>query len=227
VIREMFYFREKTRFPSAARAPYETAKRLIDIFGAIAGILVFGIPIVVATIAARLESEGPPFFTQERVGRGGKVFKMYKLRSMIKDAERVLESDKEMLKEYVNGSYKIKDDPRITGVGRWIRRLSLDEAPQFINILKGEMSLVGPRAYKPDELEYQQERYPETTYQIKWLLTVKPGLTGPWQVRGRSEISFQDRVKMDAEYAQRRSLLEDIKIILKTPFVVIRGKGAY
>jgi len=207
--------------------PYTTAKRLVDIVGGAVGLLVFGIPMLVAAFAIRLESDGSPFFTQERVGKGGKVFRMYKLRSMIKDAEEMLKSDKGMLREYVNGSYKLKDDPRITRVGKWVRRFSLDETPQFLNILKGEMSLVGPRAYKPDELVYQQEKHPEATYQIKWLLTVKPGLTGPWQVRGRSEIPFQERVKMDAQYAQKKSLLEDIKIIFKTPRVVIKGKGAY
>lgn len=206
---------------------YEITKRLIDILGGIVGVLVFGIPMIIAATAIRLESEGPPFFTQERVGKGGRIFKMYKLRSMVKDAEEVLKSDEKMLRKYVGGSYKLKDDPRITRVGRWIRRLSLDEAPQFLNILKGEMSLVGPRAYKQDELEYQQEEHPETTYEIKWLLTVKPGLTGPWQVGGRSEIPFQGRLKIDAKYAQKRSLLEDIKIILRTPFVIIKGKGAY
>lgn len=207
--------------------PYTIAKRLIDIVGGTVGLLIFGIPMAIATIAVKLESEGPAFFAQDRVGKGGKVFRMYKLRTMVKDAEKILETDKEMLREYINGGYKIKDDPRVTTVGKWIRRLSLDEAPQFINILKGEMSLVGPRAYKPDELEYQQEKHPETTYHVKWILTVKPGLTGPWQVRGRSEIPFQERVKIDVEYAQKRSLLEDIKIILETPWVVIRGKGAY
>lgn len=209
-----------------SHTPYTIAKRLMDLLGGIAGLLVFGIPMVVAAVAIRFESEGPPFFTQERVGKGGKIFRMYKLRSMIKDAEEVLKSDKRMRRKYMDGSYKLKDDPRITRVGRWVRRFSLDEAPQFLNILKGEMSLAGPRAYKADELEYQQEKYPETTYSIKWILTVKPGLTGPWQVRGRSEIPFQERLKIDAEYARMKSLWEDLRIIFKTPWVVLRGKGA-
>lgn len=214
-------------FGALHNKPYTIVKRSIDILAGTFGLLVFSIPMAIIMIAIKLESEGPAFFAQERVEKGGKVFRMYKLRTMVKDAERILETDKEMLREYINGGYKIKDDPRITTVGKWIRRLSLDEAPQFINILKGEMSLVGPRAYKPDELEYQQEKHPETIYNVKWLLTVKPGLTGPWQVRGRSEIPFQERVKIDAEYAQKRSLLKDIKIILETPWVVISGKGAY
>jgi lipopolysaccharide/colanic/teichoic acid biosynthesis glycosyltransferase len=206
---------------------YEAAKRSADILGALVGLFLFGFPTALAAVAIAIESPGSPFFSQERVGKGGKLFKMYKLRSMVRDAEEVLKADKEMLERYVNGSYKLENDPRVTKVGKIIRRFSLDEVPQFINILKGEMSLVGPRAYKGDELAYQQEKYPETTYQIKWIFTVKPGLTGPWQVAGRSAVPFQKRLKIDAHYAKERSLLEDMKIVIKTPFAVARGSGAY
>lgn len=182
-------------------------------------------------LAIKLDSSGPALFTQVRVGRGGKLFSMYKFRSMVKDAEMVLERWKlenpELWEKYKANNFKLEDDPRVTSVGKILRRLSLDELPQFFNILKGEMSLVGPRAYKPDELKHQAERYPQAKADIEALLTVKPGITGLWQVSGRSEVDFADRVRLDAVYARRKSLLEDVKIIFQTPLVVMRGRGAY
>ena len=114
----------------------------------------------------------------------------------------------------------------MTKIGRLIRKTSLDEFPQFVNVLKGEMSVVGPRAYKPDELEEQLRKYPEAEHFVQDLLKVKPGITGPWQVSGRSEINFDQRVRMDAFYANRRSILYDLIMIAKTPMAVIRGRGA-
>ncbi|MEK9207726.1 MAG: sugar transferase, partial [Patescibacteria group bacterium] len=128
--------------------------------------------------------------------------------------------------DYKKGSYKLKDDPRITKVGHFIRKHSLDEVPQFFNILKGEMSLVGPRAYYPDELREQQKRYPLTKNAVKIVLSVKPGLTGQWQVSGRSEVNFDKRIKMDASYVSKRSIIYDLEIIAKTPDVIVSGKGA-
>jgi lipopolysaccharide/colanic/teichoic acid biosynthesis glycosyltransferase len=148
---------------------------------------------------------------------------------MIVNAHKMLRKDpkfKKLYEEYKNGSYKLKNDPRITKTGRFLRRFSLDELAQVINILKGEMSLVGPRAYYPDELEQQQKVYPETKKYVRQILKVKPGITGYWQVTGRSEVNFDKRVKMDADYVKRRSVLEDLMIILKTPWAMLSGKGA-
>lgn len=206
---------------------YERAKKAVDILGALAGFVVFSPIFLITALAIRFDSPGPIIFVQKRVGKGGKVFGMYKFKSMVNNAEELLQKDPKLLEQYKKGSYKLEDDPRVTRVGRILRKTSMDELPQFLNILKGEMSLVGPRAFKPDELEEQQRKLPESRGDVASVLTAKPGLTGLWQVLGRSEIDFAERVKLDAEYARRRSLLGDIKIILKTPLVVIRCKGAY
>jgi undecaprenyl-phosphate galactose phosphotransferase len=124
------------------------------------------------------------------------------------------------------GSYKLINDPRVTKVGKFIRKHSLDEVPQFFNILLGDMSLVGPRAYYPDEIKEQQQKYPDTKQAVKIVLSVKPGLTGFWQVSGRSEINFDKRIQMDAEYVKKRSIIYDLKIVAKTPWAMISGKGA-
>ena len=148
---------------------------------------------------------------------------------MIQNAHELLRENPEyarLYSQYRHGSYKLKDDPRITRVGRFIRKFSLDEVPQFLNILSGDMSLVGPRAYYPDELREQQKKYPQTEKSVKVVLSVKPGLTGYWQVSGRSEINFDKRIDMDANYVRRRSILYDIWIILLTPWAMISGKGA-
>lgn len=214
---------------------YEAIKRAIDIAAGITGILVFGIPMLVIAIANKLDSKGPAIFIQTRVGRGGRHFKMYKFASMITRTE---EEEKEFLEtwkeenpklwaKYKANNFKLEDDPRITRVGKFVRKTSLDELPQFFNVLKGEMSLVGPRAYKPDELEHHRGEDLSSREDVDDLLTAKPGITGLWQVSGRSKIDFADRVKLDAGYARRRSLLEDIRIILKTPLVVFKGGGAY
>ena len=128
--------------------------------------------------------------------------------------------------EYKKNSYKLTNDPRVTRVGKFIRKHSLDEVPQLLNVLKGDMSLVGPRPYYPDELENQQRKYPHTKDMVKVVLSAKPGLTGYWQVSGRSEVNFDKRIKMDADYVRKRSILLDITILLKSPWAMISGKGA-
>lgn len=181
-------------------------------------------------ILIKLDSAGPILArTPERVGRNGKQFQMYKFRSMIQNAHEVLREDPEFKKlydEYKKGSYKLKDDPRITGVGKFIRKHSLDEVPQLLNVIRGEMSIVGPRAYYPDELREQQKKYPNTKDAVKVVLSVKPGITGYWQVSGRSEIHFDKRIEMDADYVKKRSILYDLIIIAKTPWAMLAGKGA-
>jgi len=209
---------------------YESFKRLLDILFSVFILLLFLPIIVIVAIAIKLDSKGPIFAdTPERVGRNGRLFKMYKFRSMVQNAHDLLREDPEFKKLYETyklGSYKLKDDPRITPVGRFIRKHSLDEVPQLVNILRGEMTLVGPRAYYPDELREQQKKYPDTRDAVKVVLSVKPGLTGYWQVSGRSEINFDKRIKMDAEYVKNRSILYDFSIILRTPWAMVSGKGA-
>lgn len=209
---------------------YFTLKRLIDIVGSIILLIIFSPIITFVALAIKLDSRGPVLAdTPERVGKNGKFFKMYKFRSMVENAHEILRENPEfaaLYNQYKKGGYKLKDDPRVTRVGHFIRKHSLDEVPQFINILMGEMSLVGPRAYYPDELRDQQKRYPRTRDDVKIVLSVRPGVTGSWQVSGRSEINFDKRIKMDARYVKRKSLLYDLIIILKTPWAMISGKGA-
>jgi lipopolysaccharide/colanic/teichoic acid biosynthesis glycosyltransferase len=209
---------------------YEFAKRLIDIVASVVLLIIFFPIIIIVAIAIKLDSNGPIFAdTPERVGKNGKPFKMYKFRSMIQNAHEILRENPEFAKLYESyrlGSYKLKNDPRITNVGRFIRKYSLDEVPQFLNILRGDMSLVGPRAYYPDELREQQKKYPETKEAVKVVLSVKPGLTGYWQVSGRSEINFDKRIQMDADYVRNRSIFYDLGIIAKSPYAMLSGKGA-
>ncbi|MBI2442581.1 MAG: sugar transferase [Candidatus Levybacteria bacterium] len=209
---------------------YEAAKRCIDIFFSLALLILFSPILLIAAIAIKLDSSGPVFAdTPERIGKNGKPFKMFKLRSMIQNAHELLREDPEfasLYDRYKRGSYKLRNDPRITKAGRFLRKHSIDEVPQLVNILKGDMSLVGPRAYYPDELREQQRNYPDTKDAVKVVLSVKPGLTGFWQVSGRSEINFDKRIQMDAEYVKKRSIMYDLLIILKTPWAMISGKGA-
>lgn len=208
----------------------KTTKRFLDIVLSIIFIIIF-FPIgVITAILIKLDSKGPIFAdVPERIGENGKKFKMYKFRSMITNAHYLLRKDpkfKKLFDEYKRGSYKLKKDPRITRVGKFIRKHSIDEIPQFFNVLKGEMSIVGPRAYYPDELRNQLKRYPQTRKLLKKVLSVKPGITGLWQVSGRSEINFDKRIEIDAFYVDNISLWNDLKIILKTPWIMITGKGA-
>jgi lipopolysaccharide/colanic/teichoic acid biosynthesis glycosyltransferase len=209
---------------------YELVKRAIDIVFAAIIFFIFSPVLLIVAIAIKLGSPGPILAdTPERIGKNGKPFKMYKLRSMVQNAHEMLREDPELSSlydKYKKGSYKLKDDPRITTAGRFIRKHSLDEVPQLVNIIKGDMSLVGPRAYYPDELRDQQKKYPSTRDAVRVVLSVKPGLTGYWQVSGRSEINFDKRIKMDAEYVHKRSILYDLKIIALTPWAMVSGKGA-
>lgn len=205
-------------------------KRFVDIFGTLLFIIIF-LPIaLIVSIAIKLDTKGPIFAdTPERVGMNNTHFRLLKFRSMIVNAHNILRNDikfKKLYEQYKKGSYKLKNDPRITRTGRFIRKYSLDEIPQFINILLGSMSLVGPRAYYPDELENQQLKYPETKRLVKKVLSVKPGVTGLWQVSGRSNINFDKRIALDARYVDEMSLWYDIKIIIKTPFIMLSAEGA-
>jgi len=212
------------------RTLYILIKRIIDIASATILLIFFSPIIIVVAILIKLTSKGPVLAdTPKRVGKGGKFFKMLKFRSMVENAHELLRENPQyadLFDSYKKGSYKLKDDPRVTIIGKVIRKYSLDEIPQLINVLFGDMSLVGPRAYYPDELREQQKKYPHTQDSVKIVLSVKPGITGFWQVSGRSEINFDKRIQMDAEYVRKRSIIYDVGIIFKTPWAMISGKGA-
>lgn len=209
---------------------YDLTKRLLDIILAIFLGIIFSPICLLVALAIKIDSPGPILAdTPMRVGKNGKLFKMYKFRSMISNAHRLLRVNpefKKLYEQYKRNSYKLKEDPRITPVGRFIRKHSIDEIPQFLNVLRGEMSLVGPRAYYADELEEQQKKYPATQSLVKIVLSIRPGITGAWQVSGRSEVNFDRRIAMDAIYAQKRSILYDTFILLRTPMAMLSGKGA-
>lgn len=213
---------------------YHFLKRIVDIVGASIALIIFSPIILPVSALIKLTSKGPVFYTPLRVGRGGKLFKMLKFRSMymyeikgeLVHAEKYLQSNPKLMKEYQNNSYKLQNDPRITPIGKFIRKFSMDELPQVINVLKGDMSLVGPRAYQADELEHQQKVYPKTAKYVRIILQARPGASGPWQVSGRSFINFDKRVIMDAAYVKKRSIIYDLLIIAKTPIAMITGKGA-
>lgn len=198
-------------------------KRTIDILGGIVGIL-FLMPLTIGIYIANLVSgdKGPIFYSQERIGQNGKLFKLYKFRSMVVGAdeklEEYLQQNEESRKEFEKYK-KLRNDPRITKVGNFIRKTSLDEFPQFINVLKGEMSLVGPRPYMPRERE-------DMRFYYSCIIKDKPGITGFWQVVGRSDVTFEERMNMDIKYSKIKNLKLDIKLLLKTVLNVMKKEGA-
>lgn len=201
---------------------YYCVKRLFDIIFGLLGILIL-IPIAIFIKIASILSKdfNPIFYSHVRIGKNGKEFKLYKFRSMIPDADKVLEEllkDKKIAAEYSKNK-KLKNDPRITKIGKLIRKSSLDEIPQFINILKGDMSLVGNRPYLPREKEDMGKYYAD-------IIKTKPGLTGYWQVSGRNDVSFKKRLKLEQYYSNNYSLKMDMIIIFKTIKVVLGMKGA-
>lgn len=195
------------------------AKRVLDIVGGIVGLIITGIFVIIVGPAIVIESPGPIFFSQTRIGKNGRRFKIYKFRSMYMDAE---ERKKELMeKNKMSGlMFKMDDDPRITKVGKFIRKTSIDEFPQFLNVLKGDMSLVGTRPPTEDEFKQYKARY-------KKRLSMKPGITGLWQVSGRSSVTdFEDVVKLDVQYIENWSFGMDLKILLQTVLVVLKHDGA-
>lgn len=199
---------------------YLLLKRLIDILGSLFGIILLSFLFFLVAFLIKVEDpKGKVFFAQDRVGKDGKLFKMYKFRSMVSDAEEKLQH---LLKynEVSGAMFKIKDDPRVTNIGKFIRKTSIDELPQLFNVLKGDMSLVGPRPPLLREVK-------EYTEYDKQRLLVTPGCTGLWQVSGRSNLNFKQMVELDLQYIEKRSLLFDLKIIIKTVLVLFGSKDAY
>ena len=216
-----------TRSTISINAGYLKVKRILDIIFTLLILIPFVVVIVIFAVLIRIDSKGPVFFRQKRVGRNGVEFYMLKLRSMYVDSDDSVH--RESIKLYMNGAalnenvdadnqYKLTDDPRVTKVGRFIRKTSIDELPQFINVLRGEMTLVGPRPPLPYEVEEYGPR--------EWIrLSGRPGLTGTWQVYGRSRVPFKKMVEMDIEYLRQQSLLEDLKLIALTLPVMLKGRG--
>jgi len=198
---------------------YEASKRVLDFVAALLGLILLSPIFLIVSILIKLESEGEVIFSQTRIGLNGKEFKMYKFRSMVKNAEE-LKVKLAAQNEMSGPMFKMKDDPRVTKVGKFIRKTSIDELPQLINVLKGDMSLVGPRPSLPKEVEKFEP----------WMLQrleVKPGLTCYWQVSGRNNIDFEDWMKLDLQYVEDRNFLLDLKLIFKTFFVLFGDKNAY
>lgn len=208
------------------------AKRSIDILGSLLGLLIFSPVFLIASIAIKITSAGPVFFRQERVGKGGKTFRIYKFRTMtVKNDES---EHREYMKQFIHGQaqavedettgmkvFKMTNDSRVTSIGKILRKTSLDEVPQFINVLLGDMSLVGPRPPIP----YEVKEY--NLWHRRRVLESKPGITGYWQIEGRSMTNFDSMVRMDIRYINTRSTLFDLKVILKTPLALFTTKGAY
>lgn len=203
--------------PDRSSESYETLKRCIDIVGSCLLLAIFSIPALIIAVLIKIDDDGPVLFKQQRVGRYGRLFTIYKFRTMIADAEK-MQRELEKYNEAGGAYFKMKDDPRVTRVGAWLRKLSLDEIPQFINVLLGDMSLVGPRPL------------PITGYENEdWYIrkvSVPPGMTGLWQVSGRSDLSGEQAAELDLEYVRQRSTWFDLRLLLITLPAVIRRKGA-
>lgn len=199
---------------------YLITKRFIDILGSLIGIILLSPLLIIISLAIKIEDpKGPVFFKQKRVGLDGEVFYMYKFRSMVSNAEDLLHNLLE-LNETTGPIFKLKNDPRVTKIGKFIRKTSIDELPQLWNVLKGEMSLVGPRPALPREVDQY------SAYDRQRLLVV-PGCTGLWQVSGRSNIGFEEMVELDIKYISTRSVWFDLKLIVRTAFLLLGSKDAY
>lgn len=201
--------------------------RLIDIILSSLFIFLFSPIYLITAFLIWKEDYYYPIYWHFRIGKDKKPFKFYKFRSMVANADDIIKKDLALYTKLRSGNNKAIDDPRITKVGRFIRKYSIDEFPQMFNILKGDMSIVGPRALRPDEMKIFEEKSPENLAKTNMITMVRPGLTGYWQVNGRSDIDFDKRMDMDVFYAKNKSLKLDLGIMLKTPFTIISGKGSY
>ena len=201
---------------------YSFLKRTVDITASATALLLLSPVFLVTSLAIRKDSDGPAMFTQKRIGKDGKLFEIYKFRTMVPDADKklfeLLDKDEKAREEY-KVNKKLKNDPRITKVGNFLRKTSIDELPQLINVLKGDMSLVGPRPYLPREKEDMGEYY-------NTIIESKPGITGLWQVSGRSNTTFEDRLEFDKEYTENKGFFYDMGLLTKTVGVVIHKDGA-
>lgn len=198
-------------------------KRLTDIILSILALICFSPLFLFVFIASRFgENKGPVFFKQVRIGKNGKPFKIYKFRSMVVGADEILHKDKKLYEKYLNNNYKLEpdEDPRITKLGAWLRRTSIDEIPQFLNIFKGDMSIIGPRPIVKEELAEYGDR-------VDKFLSVKPGAMGLWQASGRSNIGYPERCDMELSYVDRASYWYDCGIMFKNIISIFKHTGAY
>ena len=215
--------KETPRLRQGEALGYKILKRIVDIIGALFGIIML-VPITIGIYIANLifGDNGPIFYSQNRIGKNGKIFKMYKFRSMVMGAdeklEEYLEENEDARKEYKINK-KLKDDPRVTKIGKFIRKTSIDEFPQFVNVIKGDMSLVGPRPYLPREIDDMGSAYP-------YITAVKPGITGLWQVSGRNDVTFEERLDLDIQYYKQKGIKSDMKLLGKTVKKVAFKEGA-
>ena len=204
---------------------FNVFKRILDIISSVFLMIIFSPIFLLTSILVKITSPGPIFFKQKRVTKGNKEFWMYKFRSMYTgdNDKRLRENYPELWKKYKDGGWKLpmSEDPRITPIGKIIRASSVDEFPQLVNVLKGEMSLVGPRAYREEELQEYEKKYPTTKKYIDDTKSVKPGITGLWQTSGRNELNFEQRAKLDSKYIRNQSIRQELLIILKTPMSMI------
>jgi exopolysaccharide biosynthesis polyprenyl glycosylphosphotransferase len=214
--------------PGASGQAKSQVKKVMDILGSLFALVFLSPLLLIIAAAIKYTSDGPVFFRQERMGLNGETFTFLKFRTMYTDSDS--ERHREYIKKYIRegkddkdapGVYKISNDPRVTPLGRVLRKTSLDEVPQFINVLKGDMSLVGPRPPIPYEIEHYD------IWHRRRLLSVKPGITGLWQVTGRSRTTFDEMVRLDLRYVNEWSLWLDIKLLLMTPWVILTGSGGY
>lgn len=203
---------------------FDFFKRTLDILSSIFLIIVFSPVFLITAILIKKTSSGSVFFKQKRVTCNKKEFWMYKFRSMYigDNDKRLKENYPKLWKKYKDSGWKLSmaEDPRITPIGKVIRSLSIDEFPQLVNVLKGDMSLVGPRAYREEELKEYAKTYPNTKKHIRNIRSVKPGITGLWQTSGRNNLNFEQRARLDSFYISNKSIRQEIKIILKTPFAM-------
>ncbi|KMM36729.1 sugar transferase [Guptibacillus hwajinpoensis] len=207
--------------PSQLSAGYYAAKRVMDIVAALIALLLLS-PLMAIIMVISIFDRGPIFFKQQRFGKDGVPFSIYKFRSMVTDAEQVLKKDETLYQKYVTNNFKLEpdEDPRITKLGRFLRKTSLDEIPQLINVLKGDMSLVGPRPIVNEELQQYGNKQ-------RVFLSVKPGMTGYWQISGRSAVGYPERIDVELFYVYNQSIKMDIKIIIGTFSAVLKKRGAY
>jgi len=219
-IKSEFLFKPLLKQTSFKHPVYLLTKRLCDISISLTALILLSPLLLSVAIIIKLTSKGPVFFFQERVGKNGQVFKFIKFRSMVQNAEKILEELKDQNDHKDSYTFKMKKDPRVTWIGQIIRKLSIDELPQLLLVLKGEMSLVGPRPAITSEVD-------QYTNLERQRLVVKPGLTCIWQVSGRGDIPFQEQLKMDIDYINDRSFILDVKLLFLTIPAVLSGRGAY
>lgn len=198
---------------------YRVIKRILNLLCSFVGVIVLSPFFLIISLLIKVTSKGPVFFVHERVGLNGKKFKLIKFRTMVNNAEEMIASFSPEQKKEWEENYKLKDDPRITKIGKFLRRTSLDELPQLINILKGDMSIVGPRPVVDEELNWYGDKKDK-------LLSVKPGLTGWWAVNGRSNVPYPERCDLELYYVDHISFALDVKIILKTLGAIMKKDGA-